>query len=179
MEEKHYQYMSEISTYDIERMMDEFGEDVWQYAFFLTKKHDMADDIAQEVFIKAYRAVQSFRGQSSLKTWLLKITRNTAYSHFRNPFYKRAVLMQHISLADTRKSAESDYMEQEFAHEIWSLVMRLSTKYREVIVLSGHYHLSMEEIADALQISVSTAKTRLHRARKALYKLMKEGQDSE
>lgn len=179
MEEKHYKYITEISVYDIERMMEKYGEDVWQYAFFLTKKHDLADDISQEVFIKAYRVVHTFRGQSTLKTWLLKITRNTSFSHLRKAFFRHHLLMQNITRDGTRQSAENDYIDKEFAHEIWTKVMQLSTKYREVIVLSGHYHLSMEEISDALQISISTVKTRLHRARKALAKIIQEDNDYE
>lgn len=175
MEGNHYKYVSEMGAYDIEQIMESYGEDVWQYAFFITKKHDLADDIAQEVFIKAYKAIASFRGESTLKTWLLKITRNCAYTQLRKSFFRHSLLMQNVNDSSESLSAEEQYLEKEFVHDIWSKVMQLSRKYREVIVLSAHYHLTMEEMAETLQISTATIKTRLHRARKALFKKMKEG----
>lgn len=70
-------YTSEIS---LREMMEEYGSDVWNYAFFLTRNREQANDISQEVFLKAYKNVGKYRGQASKKTWLLTITRNTAFS---------------------------------------------------------------------------------------------------
>jgi len=65
-------------------LMNAYGKDVWNFAFSMTKKWDQADDIAQEVFLKAYRNLHTFRSQSSVKTWLLAITRNMVldYAYF-------------------------------------------------------------------------------------------------
>lgn len=68
-------YASEMT---LREMMEEYGSDVWNYAFFLTRSREQANDISQEVFLKAYKNVGKYRGQSSMKTWLLTITRNTA-----------------------------------------------------------------------------------------------------
>ncbi len=59
----------------LREMMDTYGSDVWNYAYFLTRSREQANDISQEVFMKAYRNIGKYRGQSSLKTWLLTITR--------------------------------------------------------------------------------------------------------
>jgi len=178
MHEQHYKYVSEISAKDLRDIMDRYGEDVWKYAFFLTKKTDLADDIAQEVFIKAYQSIHSFRGESTLKTWLLKITRNTSFSFRKKAYFKYHILTRFAQANGVHPSAEETALEREFAHEIWGQVMHLSDKYREAILLNAHYQFSLEEIADMLQISVNTVKSRLFRARKELHKLMKGGLSS-
>jgi len=175
MQGLHYRYVAQITAQDLKQMMEMYGEDVWQYAYFLTKKRDMADDISQEVFIKAYKSIHEFRGDSALKTWLLKITRNTAFSYKRKAYFRYHVLTRFADAGEKLPSAEAIVLEQEFTHEIWSKVLRLSRKYREAIILSAHYQLSLEEIAETLQISVNTVKSRLFRARKELQKLLQGG----
>lgn len=81
MELEYVAKMSEMDTQTLNEMMNQYGNDIWNYAYFLTKQHALADDIAQEVFIKAYYGIHTFRGQSTLKTWLLTITRHTAFRH--------------------------------------------------------------------------------------------------
>jgi len=77
LEDEYLRAVTQADAYDLHSMMERYGEDVWNYAFFLTKRRDMADDIAQDPFLKAYAGITSFRGEASLKTWLLKIARNT------------------------------------------------------------------------------------------------------
>lgn len=167
--------MPQAGIDDFGELVDIYGETVWKYAYFLTKKRDLADDIAQEVFIKAYRSLHAYRGEASLKTWLLKITRNTSYTLKNKAYLKYQVLVSLVSFTDVHPSAETSVLAREYSHEIWSKVTQLSNKYREAIVLNAHYQLSMEEIAELLQISVNTVKSRLLRARKELLKLMQGG----
>lgn len=95
MSEEHLEYVDVIETFDIRDLMVRYGEDVRNYAYFLTRRHDWADDIAQEVFVKAYRNIGSFRGESSIKTWLLRIARNTAYSYRKLAFFRRTVGLEY------------------------------------------------------------------------------------
>ncbi|WP_419885028.1 RNA polymerase sigma factor [Paenibacillus sp. B-A-8] len=81
-------YASEMT---LREMMEEYGSDVWNYAFFLSRSREQANDISQEVFLKAYKNVGKYRGQSSMKTWLLTITRNTAFSWSKNSFWRRFI----------------------------------------------------------------------------------------
>lgn len=168
-------YVFDDNRVDLKRLMEAYGEDVWQYAYFLTKKQDMADDIAQDVFLKAYHGIGSFRGEATLKTWLLKITRNTAFSYRRRAYFRYNLLMRSVEPHERHPSAEHEALENEFSHEIWHLVLQLPAKYREAIILSAHYQLTLEEMSHTLQIPLGTVKTRIHRARKALMKLTEEG----
>lgn len=87
------QHSAELKTSDIRMLMESYGEDVWNYAYVITRNTHTADDVAQDVFIKAYQHIASFRGEASVKTWLLKITRNTALSYLRRAFLRRVVLI--------------------------------------------------------------------------------------
>lgn len=165
---------------DIQWMMENYGEDVWNYAFFMTKRHDQADDISQEVFIKAYQNFSSFRGEASIKTWLLKITRNTSFSFKKLAFFRKTILIGFISdksnsTQSAHPSAKSEYMKHQYTDEIWNQVMKLPDKYRETLILYSHYQFNMKEISDVLNISEGTVKSRMHRARKRMVKLMEGG----
>ena len=83
MELDYLKQMTVMDTQTLDKIMNLYGNDIWNYAYFLTKQQALADDIAQDVFIKAYFGIHTFRGQASLKTWLLTITRQTAFRYKR------------------------------------------------------------------------------------------------
>ncbi|MDF9842543.1 MULTISPECIES: RNA polymerase sigma factor [unclassified Paenibacillus] len=154
-----------MSAGALKTLMETYGEDVWNYAFFLSRSSSAADDIAQETFIRAYKYMHAFRGEASVKTWLLRITRNRWYTYRSSSFMKRVTLQAEPDSARTEQSAEDAVMDESLSSEIWQLVLRLPRKYREILMLHAHYEMSMEELAHTLNISLSAAKSRLRRAR--------------
>lgn len=76
-----------IDNYTLSSIMDDYGNDVWNYAYFLTKSAEQADELSQEVFIRAYSGIAHYRGDCSLKTWLLTITRNTTFTYRKSRFF--------------------------------------------------------------------------------------------
>jgi len=161
------------------RLMDRYGQDIWNYAYFLTKNRAMSDDIAQDVFISAYRNFSGFRQESSVKTWLLRIARNVSFNYRNAAFFRRALLMDVVSPTQPGRSAEQDYLEREATSEIWRSVMRLPVKLRETLVLHAKYELSVAEIADLLRIPEGTVKSRLFGARRRMESLLKEEREHE
>ncbi|OWA36031.1 hypothetical protein B9G55_09190 [Saccharibacillus sp. O16] len=151
---------------DLRSIMERYGEDVWNYLYIMTRKHELADDLTQETFIRAHRHLGSYRGEASMKTWLLRIARNRWYSYRRLAFVRKVTLPGHLPEPQSWESAEETFLNDELASEVWRIVMRLPLKYREILMLRAHYELSMEELAHALNISLSAAKTRLQRARR-------------
>lgn len=147
-------------------LMVAHGEDVWNFAYSLTRQRSLADDIRQDVFIKAYEKLESFRGESSVKTWLLSITRNVVIDYQRKVFFRKVKLVGFIQDIGNSSSAEKDFLQNENLKEVWKVVLNLPVKLREVLVLYAHYQLSIAEIANLLKISDSAVKVRLHRARK-------------
>jgi RNA polymerase sigma-70 factor (ECF subfamily) len=165
LEEEFLKYVSNIDESTFEQLVMTYWKDVWKYAFFMTKKYHMADDIAQEVFIKAFRNLSSFRGETDVKFWLLKITRNQALNEMRNSFFRRVTLVEYISNTGSATSAEGSFLQWESVNDIWNLVFKLPNKYREVLILEAHFDLSVVEIARTLGISEGAVKSRIHRAR--------------
>jgi RNA polymerase sigma-70 factor (ECF subfamily) len=155
-------------------LMTAYGNYVWNYAFSITKKHELADDITQEVFLKVFRSLFTFRSESSIKTWLFAITRNTIYDYRRSAFFRKVTLVQYVDYTSSHMSAESEVMEQLEINDIWQKVLELPLKYREVIILYGHEQLSMREIAQILSISEGKVKSRLYRARIKLQKMTED-----
>lgn len=157
--------------------MDQHGDAVWKFAYVLTKDREQARDIAQEVFIKAHSQIHTFRGQSSLRTWLLTITRNLSLNYLSSSYYRRIRLFGAIKPRQTSPSAESAFIGEQSASDIWRIIMNLSNKLREVLVLELDHDLSIQEMAQLLNLPEGTVKSRLHRARKEVENQLK-GWDS-
>ncbi|SFE00433.1 RNA polymerase sigma-70 factor, ECF subfamily [Paenibacillus catalpae] len=175
MENNYWRYMDRMDAAGLRELMDAYGQDVWNLAYVITRRHDLADDIAQDVFLKVYQSIGAFRGASSIRTWLLALTRNTAINYKRTAFMRRVLLVGRTAAHEGKSpSAEQEAMEQELTSEIWSAVLELPVKLREVLVLHARYEMTTKEIADALELPEGTVKTRLSRARKRMSSKWKE-----
>lgn len=155
----------------LRELMETYGNDVWNYAFSLSRSTDQADDITQEVFLKVYRKLGTFRGDSSVKTWLLAITRHTACDMKRRSFWNKIKDFDVFQTGVSQPSAEQEAIEKLAVSDIWKQVIALPVKYREVLILFAHYQLSMKEMADILNLSEGTVKSRLFHARAKLLKI--------
>ena len=163
----------------LKELMEAYGRDVWNFAYSITLKAEAADDIAQNTFLKIYENLYSYRGRSSVKTWILAITRNCAYDFKRSAFIKKVTLVSYLRddyFSNNHASAEEEAIHQLEANEVWQIVLSLPGKFREPLVLYAHHQLSMAEIATMLNVSEGTVKSRLHRARIKVSKGLKEGE---
>ncbi|KEK22650.1 RNA polymerase sigma factor [Bacillus gaemokensis] len=159
---------------EIDCVIEEYWQDVWNYSFIITKDAHLSDDITQDVFIKVFKNWHSFRNESSIKTWLLKITRNTALNYLKAAYFKRISLVGIFRSDKEYPSAEQQFFQKENIDEVWHIVLKLPKKYREVIILDAKYELSYEEIAETLGVSIGTVKSRIHRARARVSKIFAE-----
>lgn len=156
-------------------LMSEHGKDVWKYALFLTLNPNLADDIMQEVFIKVYEKMYSYRGQATVKTWLFTITRNVVKDHWKSAWSRKIILIGSRRSREILPSAEQEVMSLLQENDIWRHVLQLPTKHREILLLQIHHELTISEIAVILHISEGTVKSRLHRARAKMNKDLQEG----
>lgn len=137
----------------------------------LLKDAHLADDAVQETFIKAYRAMKEFRGESSEKTWLTRIAVNTCRDMQRSRWF--AHIDRSVDIASLpEESTESDPEDT----GLMDAVLRLPLKQREAVLLYYYQNLTMQEISQALHITVSNVSRRLENARKALRKQL-EGEE--
>jgi RNA polymerase sigma-70 factor (ECF subfamily) len=155
-------------------LMTAYGKDVWKYAYFLTLRAEAADDIMQDVFLRAYQKMHLFRGTSSAKTWLFSIARNAARDYKKSYWVRNIILFgdRHPETAIT--SAEQEAIRAFERKETWRLVLALPAKLREVLLLHSHYGMTVREIAELLGVSEGTVKSRMHRARTKVNESWKE-----
>lgn len=176
MEEYEYlRYLSsDMDSFALDQLMQDFGKDVWNYAYFLRRDRHASDDISQEVFLRAFRSLKDFRGESTVKTWLLKITRNLSYNHRNSAFIRRVALFDWVRRSETVTSAENEFMDREAANVIWRIILDIPLNFREVLLLDIQHEMTIQEMAGVLGVSEGTVKSRLHRARAKVYKKLKE-----
>lgn len=153
----------------LEEWMELYGQDVIHVAYSYVHNFHKAEDIAQDVFLRAWRNYESFQGQSSVKTWLLSITANRAKDVLRSWSAKHEMsddgtVLQHVPDSSTESIVETRLQQD----ELWGLVRELPEKYREVVVLYYARSLSGSEVAEVLGITEQAVRTRLHRGRQLL-----------
>ena len=159
-----------------EALIARFQQPVYNLAFRLLNDPGDAGDVAQEVFLKVFRNVGHFRRQSSLKTWIYRITVNEAHNQRRWFFRHRSREVGLDDEPDETRRAISDSARSPFDYTfdrerqilIENALARINPLFREVVVLRDIEDLSYEEIADVLQISLGTVKSRIMRGREAL-----------
>ncbi|MFE5323454.1 RNA polymerase sigma factor [Paenibacillus sp. NPDC056579] len=176
---EYLKYLSETSDKKaiLEQLMVAYGKDVWNYAYSMTRKWDQADDITQEVFLKVYRNLYTFRSESSVKTWILTITRNMTLDYRRAAFYRKVTLMDFLAPSAEAPSTEQEVMNRLATNDLWRMVLKLPAKYREVLILFAHYELSMKEMAQVLGVTEGTVKSRLFHARNKMKKIKESQSD--
>lgn len=156
------------SEMELERLMTCYGDEIKRLCCLYTKDMALAEDAAQETFIKAWRSYDQFRGDCSEKTWLTHIAVNICRDMLRTAWFRRM---------DRRRVPEELPLIQEGSMPDPTLaqeIMALSRPYREVILLYYYQGFNAAEIAEILGANVSTVKSRLQRAREKL-KLKLEG----
>ena len=129
-----------------------------------------ADDAAQETFITVYRALSSFRGQSSLKTWLTSIAVNTCRARLRKRKLRQALhaTLRGLHLSERLASPEETAAQNETHRQLWQAVDSLDEKHRLPVILRYVHQLTVPEIAESLGTNEGTVHSRLHYARKTL-----------
>ncbi|WP_175986968.1 sigma-70 family RNA polymerase sigma factor [Bacillus sp. Marseille-Q1617] len=160
----------------LERAMDEYGQAVLYMAFSYVKDHGLAEDIAQEVFVKFYGKMDSFRSDSSLKTWFMRITINQCKDHLKRWDTRKILFTNKVSeILQEHGNPESKTIEGEKRGELHSKLLKLPVKYREVLFLYYYQELKVNEMAEALELNPSTVKTRLKTGRERLHRMYGEG----
>ncbi|RSD29103.1 sigma-70 family RNA polymerase sigma factor [Mesobacillus subterraneus] len=147
--------------------MNAYGNDVIRLAFTYLKQKELAEDVAQDVFIKCYEKMDSFRNESSYKTWLIRITVNRCKDVLRSWHYKNMYITNFFK-QQTVPSLDYQVIENQENELIAKHILKLTIKYREIIILFYYQDLSIEEVSDLLKINANTVKTRLHRGRQKL-----------
>ncbi len=153
---------------EIKRMMDTYGNDVLRTAYMFLKDYHKAEDAFQEVFIKVFHKYGSFKGESSEKTWIIKITINTCKDILRSAWLRRVNLTDTIVNEDSNPGVESRIIKSEENRLLFHEVISLKPAYKEVVILYYYQDYDTLQISKILNIPEGTVRSRLYRAREIL-----------
>ena len=156
--------------------IEQHSPQVYRLALRLMQNEADAEDVLQETFLNAFQAIDNFEGRSTISTWLFRIAYNAAMNRLRRP------ILMDLSVEDTLDSSEDgallptqffdwcclpeeDFHTAEVQTQLEQAMRQLSPTLRSVFVLRELEGLSVQETAEALDVSPDVIKTRLHRAR--------------
>ena len=150
---------------------------VFSLSFKLTGNRELANDVAQEAFIRAWKAIEKFRGDSTFGTWIYRITVNTAWT-LRKKAKKHYSLniedTQEPVVIDEKKDPELVAINSDLSVVLRKALNQIPLEQRIIVELKNIEGRSHKEIADYLDISVTAAKVRLHRAHQKLRNILEE-----
>ena len=136
------------------------------------------EDAAQETFLKAYRTIRSFRGESSFSSWLFRIARNTCIDLLRKQKRDSAKVQLH-SLTEESRSGSLVSQRLEAQEQLSLLLQALSPVHREILLLREYHHMNYDEMSSILQCSIDAVKGRLKRARQEAQEYLRHLQEQE
>ena len=153
-----------ISKQEAKVLYEENITYIYRAALFLTKSKELAEDISQEVFMRAFDKYHTFDMTKPVRPWLYQIMLNMIRSYYRKNIF-------HIQLEALTKlpQDETTFVEQNFFKKeedryLWHKISSLSLKLREVLVLHFYMDMTLEEVAQILKIPLGTCKSRLNAA---------------
>ncbi|CAG9621471.1 sigma-70 family RNA polymerase sigma factor [Sutcliffiella rhizosphaerae] len=153
--------------------MNQHGEEIKRLIFTYVRNYSVVDDLSQEVFVKVYKNLHLFRGESTMKTWIYRIAINICKDYLSSFKYKVQQLVNPILVS--KEQPEEKALASEENRELAQLVMALPLKYREVLILHYYRDFSIEEISELLSLKQNTVKTHLRRGREKIKGILAKG----
>ena len=168
-------------------LITRFSADIYSLLCRLTGDPDEAGDLTQDTFLRAFRSIGKFRGESGIRTWLFRIAINESRNRFR--WWKRrrrektvsldepingSDLSIHDTIAGYGPSPEELLLDDEYRRALYSALDKLPEIFREALVLFDIEGQSYREIASILEINIGTVKSRIARGREELRKQLRD-----
>jgi len=167
---------------DLDSLYRSHFSDVRRFVFHFVQNAALADELAQDAFLRAYEAWGSFRGEAPERIWLLRITRNVCLDYLRSPRARQAKAASLDEAAETGTAAgceppltvEQAARQAEMTECVQQFVLSLPETLRTPLILHDMEGLTNAQIAQVLDVSLEAAKMRLHRARARLRLMMEQ-----
>jgi RNA polymerase sigma-70 factor, ECF subfamily len=163
----------EAAAQEFSSIVQDHRPKIFRFLLASTRDVDLAETLTQECFLKAHRNWDSFRGESSVMTWLMRIAINLEKDHWRNRRMQfwRHTRMNSVDLDEAsewlpsgERSVEQKMLAREQVAQVWTAVKGLSARQRTVFLLRYVEELELSEIAQATSLSEGTVKAHLSRA---------------
>lgn len=154
-------------------IVERYEKRVWAVCLRMCGDPDDARDAAQDTFVTAFRSIGSFRGDALLSTWLHRIAVNASLDVLRKRGRNKSQPVEEVpEVASDAPGPEEEAVRSGRAAAVHAALKRLSDEHRSVIVLHDLQGLQYPEVAEALDVPVGTVKSRLHRARAEMARLL-------
>ncbi len=170
-----------------DELVTRHAERLYRTAFALLDSHHDAEEVVQETFLRAYRALGGFRGDSSVSTWLQRIVTNLSHNKFqwnrrRGSEVNRSISgmvrndgtgeFEDVTLPDEHLAPDRELNNREISENVRWAISQLPERLRAVVALRYLQNYSYEEIAQALECNIGSVKSRLSRSRELLVELL-------
>lgn len=174
-----------------DEIVKRYRDYIYNKTFYFTGDEKTAEDLAQKTFVKAYRNLEDFRGDASLKTWLYRIARNLCYDHHRkqnrNREYPSGLFQRKDNeenpgppSRDKKSERPTRRVEQkEIVQIVRETIQDMRPEFRSILILRELEDHSYDEMSRILDIPVGTVRSRLYRARKKLKEILTEAYDGD
>lgn len=150
------------------RMVEQYQSSLLTMCYAYLHERELAEDAVQETFLKAYRAMDSFRGESSEKTWLTSIAINVCRNVYRSGWFSR--MNRSVTPEDLSVAVWSDYDQD--AADLAAAIQKLPDKLKEVVLLYYYQEISMPEIAQIVGVTPSMVSKRIKKAHAKLHDVL-------
>lgn len=181
-ESKLIQLAKTGSVAAFEQLVEAYDQKLYNMAYRMLGNREDARDMTQEAFLRAYRSLDGFREESSFSTWIFRIAKNACLDRIRKRSQVQAVSIDEpiqteegqvqrelpSDLGDPEEYAE----QQELSAVVHSALQELTDEYRTAVVLRDLQGLSYNEIAEVMEVSLGTVKSRIYRGRQALKEVL-------
>ncbi|RYG73636.1 sigma-70 family RNA polymerase sigma factor [Lentibacillus lipolyticus] len=162
-----------------EHFYESYHDDLYQFIFYMVKDKETCEDLVQDVYIKVMRSYDSFKGESSEKTWLFSIARHITIDYFRKQKRKRKRILEFFDwhekghfIRDQHALPEEVAVKNDMIQTVYHYLDKCSPDQKSVLLLRYMQGFSIQETAEILNVSISKVKTTQHRALKQLRRYM-------
>jgi RNA polymerase sigma-70 factor (ECF subfamily) len=157
---------------------------VFNVAYKFVGKHDEAEDLTQDIFLKIFKALKTFDRRANFQTWIISISRNLCIDHYRSVRKERQMIAREVDTGDLQPVSVERGPYQAVEHGDLRVLLRqalqtLPVTLRTAVILRDLHELSYQEIADQLGLPEGTVKSRINRGRIELARQLKRLQDKQ
>jgi RNA polymerase sigma-70 factor (ECF subfamily) len=171
----------QVSPERYAEIIERYQGKLFAYLYRLVGSRDEAEDLLQDVFIKAYRNLQSYDAERKFSSWVYRIAHNEAVNHIKRRSLKRFIPWEDVTatkdkleMSSVEEDAQVNWIRKETSQEVDQAINRLPFKYKQVLVLRYYSDKSYEEISAILGRPVNTVGTLINRAKKKLSEELKD-----
>lgn len=151
----------------INDLMDQYGTSVLHLAYSYVRNRQTAEDLTQEIFLKCFEKLDTYRGDSGLHTWLYRIASNHCKDYLKSWYFRKTHVTDYISsfFKSSQAGPEEQILQNDEKYQLQNALFSLPIKYREILFLYYYQECSQKEIGAICNLNVNTVKSRLTRAK--------------